>query len=170
MKHLEHAAVAFATALAIPSLLQTGGSAQTYASYSVEQADAGRLAYERSCASCHMANLQGAFEAPELAGPNFLNRWGGRSVNELFQYHPVVDAPLRNPARRRRIHEHHRVRDAAKRDRPPVSALSSRRRQHRWEHPRVWELAEHPLSPARRDRIRPVPPTLRHQPCRVYPA
>ena len=86
MKHLEHAAVAFATALAIPSLLQTGGSAQTYASYSVEQADAGRLAYERSCASCHMANLQGAFEAPELAGPNFLNRWGGRSVNELFQY------------------------------------------------------------------------------------
>ena len=33
-----------------------------------------------------MTNLQGDFEAPELGGPNFLNRWGGREVNELFVY------------------------------------------------------------------------------------
>ena len=51
-----------------------------------DQARAGQLAYERVCASCHMTNLQGDFEAPELGGPNFLNRWGGREVNELFVY------------------------------------------------------------------------------------
>ena len=40
------------------------------ASYTAAEADAGRAAYDRACASCHMPNLSGAFEAPELAGPD----------------------------------------------------------------------------------------------------
>ena len=37
----------------------------------------GRAAeYASACASCHLSTLQGSFEAPELAGPNFVNRWG----------------------------------------------------------------------------------------------
>ncbi len=63
-----------------------GARAQGQPEYAPEQADAGRAAYESACAACHTATLQGSFEAPELAGPNFLNRWGGRPVSELVDY------------------------------------------------------------------------------------
>ena len=56
----------------------------TEASYTVGQAEAGRGAYEQSCAGCHMSNLSGAFEAPELAGPNFEGAWAALSVDELL--------------------------------------------------------------------------------------
>ena len=71
-------------------LVAAGGGgiarAQGQPEYAPEQADAGRAAYETACAACHTATLQGSFEAPELAGPNFLNRWGGRPVSELIDY------------------------------------------------------------------------------------
>ena len=79
---------------ALPALLGAGlllawaGSARAQGGpdYAPEQADAGRTAYESACAACHTSTLQGSFEAPELAGPNFLNRWGGRPVSELIDY------------------------------------------------------------------------------------
>ena len=77
---------AFVVALAAVGARGIDAQAQDFVGHTEDQARAGQLAYERVCASCHMTNLQGAFEAPELAGPNFLNRWGGREVNELFVY------------------------------------------------------------------------------------
>ena len=77
---------AFVVALAAVGGCGIEAQAQDFVGYTEAQARAGQLAYERVCASCHMTNLQGAFEAPELAGPNFLNQWGGREVNELFVY------------------------------------------------------------------------------------
>ena len=79
---------------ALPALLGAGlllawaGSARAQGGpdYAPEQADAGRTAYESACAACHTSTLQGSFEASELAGPNFLNRWGGRPVSELIDY------------------------------------------------------------------------------------
>ena len=56
------------------------------ADYTAAQADAGRLSYEQVCAACHLGNLSGSFEAPELAGPNFMNAWGGRPIRELFDF------------------------------------------------------------------------------------
>ena len=56
------------------------------AEYTATQADAGQLSYEQVCASCHLGNLSGSFEAPELAGPNFMNAWGGRPIRELFDF------------------------------------------------------------------------------------
>ena len=56
------------------------------AQYTAAQADAGRLSYEQVCAACHLGNLSGSFEAPELAGPNFMNAWGGRPIRELFDF------------------------------------------------------------------------------------
>ncbi len=47
------------------------------------QAEAGEEIYEQLCAACHLPSLQGSFEAPQLAGPNFRLTWGGRSVAEL---------------------------------------------------------------------------------------
>ena len=77
---------AFVVALAAVGAGGIGARAQDFAGYTEDQARAGQLVYESVCASCHMANLQGDFDAPELAGPNFLNSWGGREVNELFDY------------------------------------------------------------------------------------
>ena len=62
------------------------GSEVRQASYNVAQAELGAQIYQKSCASCHLANLRGNFEAPELAGPNFRRKWGTRPVSELLQY------------------------------------------------------------------------------------
>ena len=84
---------AFVVALAAVGAGGIGAPAQDFAGYTEDQARAGQLVYESVCASCHMANLQGDFEAPELAGPNFLNSWGGREVNELFDYMQATMPP-----------------------------------------------------------------------------
>ena len=74
--------------LAVGSLGTTVALAQEPAappSYTEHQAEAGRTAYEQNCAACHLSNLGGSFEAPELAGPNFMNTWGVRPVHALFE-------------------------------------------------------------------------------------
>jgi alcohol dehydrogenase (cytochrome c) len=86
MRHVKQPVAFFLVALAASTTTGLDSQAQDFVGYTEEQARAGQLTYDQSCASCHMANLQGAFEAPELAGPNFLNRWGGLGVNELFLY------------------------------------------------------------------------------------
>ncbi|MEE3202811.1 MAG: PQQ-binding-like beta-propeller repeat protein [Acidobacteriota bacterium] len=53
-------------------------------SFTVAQAEAGQDIYERSCAACHLDNLTGSFEAPELAGPNFRRTWNQRPVEDLL--------------------------------------------------------------------------------------
>jgi len=68
-------------------------AAQTAGSYTVAQADAGRAIFDRACATCHMTDLSGAFEAPELAGPNFRLAWGERPVGELLDLISVSMPP-----------------------------------------------------------------------------
>lgn len=63
------------------------------ASYTASQAQAGEVTYQDVCSSCHMSDLAGAFEAPELAGPAFLGMWGGRPVSDLFDYVKVAMPP-----------------------------------------------------------------------------
>jgi polyvinyl alcohol dehydrogenase (cytochrome) len=54
--------------------------------YSAAQAEAGRALYAKSCATgCHGANLAGAGPTPSLAGKDFLARWSGLSVGELYR-------------------------------------------------------------------------------------
>ena len=52
--------------------------------YTAAQAASGRAVYERECAACHQANLQGSFEAPQLAGESFLRFWADLSPADLF--------------------------------------------------------------------------------------
>src|SRR3989442_6714352 len=59
---------------------------QSRASFTAAQADAGRSAYDASCSGCHLRDLKGSFEAPQLAGGNFLNEWGDKSVADLHKY------------------------------------------------------------------------------------
>lgn len=54
--------------------------------FTPEQATAGRAAYAKHCASCHMPDLSGNTEIPPLAGTAFIDTWGMRSTKELFDY------------------------------------------------------------------------------------
>jgi alcohol dehydrogenase (cytochrome c) len=72
--------------LALVALVSLPASAfaQAPVSYTLPQATMGRTAYERSCAECHLSDMTGSFEAPELAGPNFRSYWSGAGVDELL--------------------------------------------------------------------------------------
>ena len=54
--------------------------------FTAEQATAGRAAYAKHCASCHMPDLTGNTEIPPLAGTAFIDTWGTRSTKDLFDY------------------------------------------------------------------------------------
>ncbi|MGD8873375.1 MAG: PQQ-binding-like beta-propeller repeat protein, partial [Gemmatimonadota bacterium] len=73
--------VASVAALASP----TRGSAQDAVTYTAEQAAAGATAYTEHCAGCHLETMDGSFEAPQLAGSNFLGFWGDRPADELLE-------------------------------------------------------------------------------------
>ena len=62
----------------------TAQQGTTPLSYTKEQADAGKVAYQTNCSMCHGAHLaDGATGAP-LKGPVFMGKYGGKSVAELF--------------------------------------------------------------------------------------
>ena len=54
--------------------------------FTAGQAAAGKAAFAKACASCHMADLSGANEVPPLAGGTFVSTWGRRTTKELFDY------------------------------------------------------------------------------------
>ena len=62
------------------------GRGQTRPAYSPDQAANGLASYQTNCASCHLPDLAGRNEAPQLAGGNFMNAWGARSTAELITY------------------------------------------------------------------------------------
>jgi alcohol dehydrogenase (cytochrome c) len=51
----------------------------------IQQAEAGRTAYQAECSGCHAIDL-GGNEAPQLAGSNFRAAWGTRTARELISY------------------------------------------------------------------------------------
>ena len=76
-------AAVFAAAALLAPALEGLGTTQSGV-YVAAQADSGRAIYERVCASCHQSNLQGSFEAPQLAGESFLRFWSDLSPGDLF--------------------------------------------------------------------------------------
>ena len=54
--------------------------------FTPEQGEAGRAAYARHCASCHMPDLSGDNERPPLVGASFMTTWGSRSTKEFLAY------------------------------------------------------------------------------------
>jgi mono/diheme cytochrome c family protein len=66
--------------------------------FTAQQATAGKAAFEKSCAACHMRDLSGDTDAPQLAGTQFRSTWRPRSTKDLFQYMstsmPPGSAPL----------------------------------------------------------------------------
>ncbi len=64
--------------------------------FTVEQASAGQATYQGVCSSCHLPDLKGAFEAPPLAGANFMNTWRNRATSDLFTRIRAT-MPISNP-------------------------------------------------------------------------
>ena len=64
--------------------------------FTAAQAGAGRALYQSTCSSCHLPDLKGTFEAPPLAGANFMNMWRNRPVSDLFS-RIRNSMPLTNP-------------------------------------------------------------------------
>src|SRR5215207_3436772 len=54
--------------------------------FTIEQANAGETIYAGRCAACHLPNLQGGTDAPQLSGGSFRSAWGYRPAAELLEY------------------------------------------------------------------------------------
>lgn len=52
--------------------------------YTNAQAKRGDELYSQHCAMCHMIDMGGKEPAPELAGDNFLSKWIGQDLGELY--------------------------------------------------------------------------------------
>ncbi len=50
------------------------------AAYTSEQAESGEDVYAAACSECHLENLRGDFEAPELAGASLRGAWAREPV------------------------------------------------------------------------------------------
>ena len=57
---------------------------QAAGAFTAEQAQAGRVFYERNCVGCHGIDLGGSGDAPPLAGGTFILKWSPKMVSELF--------------------------------------------------------------------------------------
>jgi mono/diheme cytochrome c family protein len=79
-------AVIAGVAAAASSVVLVARQAPATSVFTAEQASAGRAAYAKHCASCHMTDLSGDTEVAPLAGRAFLDTWGTRSTKELFDY------------------------------------------------------------------------------------
>jgi alcohol dehydrogenase (cytochrome c) len=82
-------AVAVLILVESPAKLQAQGRGAVppgEALFTSAQAVAGKAAYERSCASCHGANVDDGNSAPPLRGAAFLRKFGGKPAADLFTY------------------------------------------------------------------------------------
>ncbi|MDE0101874.1 MAG: PQQ-binding-like beta-propeller repeat protein [Bryobacterales bacterium] len=77
--------VAIVVVAALPQA-RSGAQSARQAAFTAEQAQAGFAVYRAACSQCHLESLRGRFEAPELAGPNFLAQWADVPVSELLAY------------------------------------------------------------------------------------
>ena len=86
MKSADSRSSAASLALCVASRLAAGQQPSGAPVFTAAQVDAGRTAYEASCASCHVADLGGRNEAPQLAGADFMNVWRTQGVDALFGF------------------------------------------------------------------------------------
>ncbi len=63
--------------------------------FTAAQAQAGQASYQTNCASCHLADLAGQNEAPQLAGTNFRNTWRTRTTKDLIELMAATMPPGR---------------------------------------------------------------------------
>jgi alcohol dehydrogenase (cytochrome c) len=66
-------------------ILASAAHAQEVAlTYTAEQAARGKAVYEAACVACHGARLDDGALGPPLKGPQFIQKYGGKSVGALY--------------------------------------------------------------------------------------
>lgn len=65
--------------------------------YTDAQATRGAATFNKECASCHGAGLEGGGEAPALTGSEFLSNWNGTTVGDLLD-RVRISMPPGNPS------------------------------------------------------------------------
>jgi alcohol dehydrogenase (cytochrome c) len=75
--------IASGLAVAWAAITVLGAQQVQPGTYTAAQAAAGRAVYQAQCASCHLPDLSGSNEAPQLAGANFQNEWRDRTAAAL---------------------------------------------------------------------------------------
>ncbi len=88
--------LATAMKYSLPILFVASALAQQPAPYTAQQAASGRTIYQSNCAICHVADLGGRNEAPQLAGSNFIGQWGDRTTSDLVAFMEAT-MPPNNP-------------------------------------------------------------------------
>ena len=78
--------MALAAIAAFVSVAATAQQQPAAAPFTTQQAATGRTTYQASCSGCHVADLAGRNEAPQLAGSNFMATWGGRTTRDLVTF------------------------------------------------------------------------------------
>ena len=79
------AAVFAAIAVAVPAQEAASRSVRDGV-YTEPQAERGKSHYIRWCVDCHGDELEGdVVEHPELAGGNFMDKWNGQNLGQLYE-------------------------------------------------------------------------------------
>src|SRR5258708_31519426 len=75
-----------AAGLVVSAIVGQTAVAQVSPSYTASQAALGKTVYASKCGSCHGSTLDNGEFGPPLKGDEFLIRWGGKHLDELFNY------------------------------------------------------------------------------------
>ena len=98
-------ALTFAVALALvagltlslsagqPAFTEASAGQAAQPAFTAAQVTAGQASYQANCASCHLPDLTGQNEAPQLAGPNFFRTWRERTTRDLIDYMSATMPP-----------------------------------------------------------------------------
>ena len=85
-----------ALAVAVCVSATTPSAAQSGPSFTADQVERGRTAYNQNCQECHGSTLDnGEFGGPPLKGLYFTNHWGSGSVADLTGYAKALMPPDR---------------------------------------------------------------------------
>jgi S-disulfanyl-L-cysteine oxidoreductase SoxD len=82
--------------LAMTALAQAPSKSVWDGVYTEEQAKRGEPLYAKYCAGCHGKEMEGIEMAPALAGADFLDKWSGQTVGDLFE-RTRTTMPLNQP-------------------------------------------------------------------------
>jgi S-disulfanyl-L-cysteine oxidoreductase SoxD len=77
-------AIVVAAAVAVAHAIEQAKTTQD-GIFSDAQAERGHAVYDKSCASCHGAALEGDGQAPALADVEFAKEWDGQPLSDLFE-------------------------------------------------------------------------------------
>ncbi|WP_371433317.1 PQQ-binding-like beta-propeller repeat protein [Novosphingobium sp.] len=84
---------AAAVLLAFASMAQAPGGQAAAGSFTQAQAEQGKAVFEANCAACHDSSLHGSSHGPALAGAAFLEKWQGRTSDDLSGYIKAMMPP-----------------------------------------------------------------------------